>query len=151
MCMCKSPTVNGEPGYSWDGKTIGVRQPDPPAIEPGDELLADDPGRCGGLDSHCHHFRLVKRYGVIMLLVRNGSGDHAYHLGSHRPGIKPLLEMDSSERYWLLQLFYHTMMGHTRERVEATNNEWRVAAAEKRIKTRKVRNSDAVKVWITTA
>lgn len=25
MCCCAKPNVNGEPGYSWDGKSVSTR------------------------------------------------------------------------------------------------------------------------------
>ena len=65
MCCCAKPNVNGEPGYSWDGKSISTRPVDPPMLEDGDVLLFDEPGRCGGMDSHCHHYRLVKSHGSL--------------------------------------------------------------------------------------
>src|SRR5688572_9405566 len=85
MCMCGKPTINGEPGYSWDGKSIGVRPVDPPALADGDVLVYDGPGRCGGLDCHSHHFRLVMDSGRAFLLVQHGGGDERIQLGSvHR-------------------------------------------------------------------
>src|ERR1043166_5298780 len=84
MCMCGKPTINGQEGYSWDGKTVGIRQPDPPPLD-GDELLYDEPGRCvAGLDSHCHHLRLTKNGPCFYLLVRHGAGNERIRL--HTPG-----------------------------------------------------------------
>lgn len=71
MCCCAKPNVNGELGYSWDGKNVSTRPVAAPTITDRDTLLFDEPGRCGGMDSHCHHYRLVKDIG-ISLLVRHG-------------------------------------------------------------------------------
>lgn len=58
MCCCGCPVVNGEPGYKWNPKdTPTVRPVDPPLLNDDDQLLRDEPGRCGGLDSHSHHYR----------------------------------------------------------------------------------------------
>lgn len=143
MCCCKKPTINGEPGYSWDGKTVSIYKPNPPALIDGDELLADEPGRCGGIDSHCHHFRLVRRLGQLYLLVRHGGGDESLRLGN-RPG--DLLGLKSNPRYWLLQMLYHVQDSSARAASLREESLWRKAAAEKRIKTRKFRGG--VKVWI---
>ncbi len=83
MCCCGQPTINGTPGaYSWDGKTWSTRQPEPPPLQEGDTLLYDEPGRCGGIDHHSHHFRLVRRqYGGHVVLVRHGGGDERFGIG----------------------------------------------------------------------
>lgn len=148
MCMCEKPTINGDPGYSWDGKSFFVRTPDPPELADDEELLYDEPGRCGGIDSHCHHFRLVKKHGRFNLLVRNGGGDRRISLGSRQPGMQALSKLDSNDRYWLLQMLYHSIQDSARSATESESAKWRRAAAEKRIKTRKVRGKDSVKVWI---
>ena len=148
MCMCKTPNINGNHGYSWDGKREHVRQPDPPELQDGDELLCDEPGRCGGLDSHCHHVRLVKRRGRPFLLVCNGTGDHELMLPRSFELSGVLETLNSNSRYWLLLSFYNTASNHGRSVKSEVNHRWRTAAAEKRIKTRKQRGRDAVKVWI---
>lgn len=83
MCMCGKPTLNGQPGYSWNGARPGIYPINPPDLREGDELLYDEPGRCGGLDSHSYHLRVVRaRYGGCVLLVRHGGGDEAVNLGA---------------------------------------------------------------------
>jgi hypothetical protein len=50
-------------------------------LSEGDELIYDLPGRCGGMDSHCHHLRLVKaQFGGYALLMRHGGGDERHPL-----------------------------------------------------------------------
>lgn len=153
MCCCGKPNVNGSPGaYSWDGKSYSTRQPQPPTLREGDELLFDEPGRCGGLDCHSHHFRLVKCYGSYDVLVRHSGGDERFSIGVvGRLLVPSLAAMDSNGRYWLMHSLYSTredMQRHTGEKVAA---HWRKAAAEKRIKTRKLRGKGQVKVWIEPA
>lgn len=152
MCMCGKPTVNGNPGYSWDGNSVSIRQPDPPALQEGDILIHDEPGRCGGTDSHCHHFRVVKRHGRLALLVRHGGGDEQFeHLCNQAVVATVLAAMDSNARYWTLAAMYYMANDAARKSREAVGATWCKAAAEGRIKTRKQRGKNTVKVWIEPA
>ena len=99
------------------------------------------------MDSHSFHFRIVKSRGFYCLLVRHGGGDERIRLGS-RPGVDVLSALDSNSRYWLLQMLYHVQQSASVEAMRKTDEKWRKAAAEKRIKTRKYRRRDTVKVWI---
>lgn len=153
MCMCRTPNVNGTPGaYSWDGKTRGTRQPCPPELLAGDELLHDEPGRCGGLDCHSHHFRLVKTRYTYDVLVRHGGGDERFSLGTMGKLLAPSFDvLDSNGRYWLLHTLYSTRSDTRQAAEDIVSQRWRVAAAEKRIRTRKQRGRGTVKVWIEPA
>lgn len=145
MCCCAKPNINGEPGYSWDGKTIMTRQPNPPDLGDRDTLLFDEPGRCGGMDSHCHHYRLVKNSGTS-LLVRHGGGDERFRVSL--PCGFSFESMDSNARYWILNAIYHASHDGRRVGAEKESSRWRKAVAEKRVKTRKVRGENSVKVTI---
>jgi len=147
MCCCGKPNVNGTPGaYSWDGKSFMTREVNPPSLTDGDTLLYDEPGRCGGLDCHSHHFRLTSRYGSHAVLVRHGGGDERFYVSRM---ILPAFEaLDSNGRYWLMHTLYSAYSTGREQGTNAATSEWRLAAAEKRIKTRKVRGRGAVKVWI---
>jgi len=148
MCCCKKPNVNGEKGaYSWDGKSFGVRQPNPPDLLEHDELLYDEPGRCGGLDSHSFHFRIVKQFGTHYLLVRHGGGDERIRLGS-RPGIEVIAKLNSNDRYWILQQLYHVQQRQADEASQNTASKYRSAFVEGRLKKKKVRGQNAYKVTI---
>jgi len=147
MCCCGKPVVNGEPGYKWNfDDNPSVRPVDPPSLNDNDQLLRDEPGRCGGLDSHCHHYRLVKSHASLLLLVRHGAGDERLHLSGPLESV--LAQLDSTDCYWALNAIYHAYSDGKRSGSENTANNWRRAAAEKRIKTRKVRGSQSVRVWI---
>ena len=100
-------------------------------------LFYDEPGRCGGMDSHCHHYRVVGHQ-FLTLLVRNGSGDHRLRLSHIKNFIDLLASLDSNSRYWLLNTIYHTHADAISTTSEKVNTAWRKAAAEKRIKTRKM-------------
>jgi hypothetical protein len=147
MCCCGTPVVNGQTGYKWNSTDKpGVRPVNPPSLNENDQLLRDEPGRCGGLDSHSHHYRLVKSYGSLMLLVRHGGGDERLHLSG--PLATVLDHLDSNDCYWALNAIYHAYSDGKRSGSEATANNWRKAAVEKRIRTRKERGSNNVRVWI---
>jgi hypothetical protein len=152
MCMCQyhngEPNVNGTPGYAWNTKENRVRPIDPPDLDEFDTMLADLPGRCGGLDSHSHHFRVVKRFGSHYLLVRHGGGDERHSLGVQPDAVKRMLTMDDDSMYWQLQMIYHVQDTSARKAAEEERRTWSKAAAEKRIRTRKRRGSSSVKVWI---
>jgi hypothetical protein len=147
MCCCGTPVVNGEPGYKWQfNDTPGVRPVNAPSLNENDQLLRDEPGRCGGLDSHSHHYRLVKSSGSLMLLVRHGGGDERLRLSG--PLETVFDHLDSTHCYWALNAIYHAYSDGKQSGSKHTADNWRRAAAEKRIKTRKQRGSDSVRVWI---
>lgn len=149
MCCCGKPNVNGTPNaYSWDGKTFSTRAPNPPALAEHDVLLTDDPGRCGGLDCHCHHFRVVRQHGSFYLLVRHGGGDERISL-SMRPGVKEILDMEPNARFWALQLLYQVQYEAAKKARDNERHVWQAAALQKRIKTS--RRGRQHKVWIEDA
>ena len=149
MCCCNKPTINGEPGYKWQpNDAASVRRVNPPTLSDGEVLLYDEPGRCGGIDSHSHHYRVVKYYGTITLLVRHGGGDERIQLSLYEDQPEILARLSSNDRYWLLNATYHAYSEGRQQGRDATTQTWNKAAAEKRIKTRKIRGLNSVKVWI---
>ena len=151
MCCCGKPSVNGTPNaYSWDGREFMTWEPNPPALKEGDELLYDEPGRCDKIDSHAHHFRLVKAeiFGLT-LLVRHGGGDERIGLRDGALLLAPLAAAsDSDARYWFFHALYRIHSDATEAALNKANAYWRQAAAEKRIKTRKLRGQSRVKVTV---
>lgn len=147
MCCCEKPIINGQEGYRWNNPSgpAGVYPVNPPALQDGDVLLLDLPGRCGGSDSHSHHYRLVNNIGPT-LLVRHGGGDRRVRLSGPVKNI--LLAMSETDAYWLLNAIYHANNEGQRQGQSEATQTWRRAAAEKRIRTRKQRGSDRVKVWL---
>jgi hypothetical protein len=143
MCMCEKPTINGQPGYRWNTKDESVYPVNPPKLIEGDVLLFDEPGRCGGCDSHSHHFRLVNRRADYWVLVRHGGGEEAFRLASHRVGTVPMIEamsrMDTHQRYWTLHLLYYIHHESSQKARDEEGGRWMLAAMEKRIKVRKSR------------
>lgn len=149
MCCCDHPNVNGTPGFKWQpNDEPRVHPVDPPEIIEYDTLLFDEPGRCGGLDCHCHHYRVVRRFCSVYLLVRNGGGDARIRLTDTPSLLATLAALDSTARYWVLNTIYRAHSDGARQAADQCNTTWQRAAAEKRIKTRKQRGGDSVKVWI---
>lgn len=150
MCCCGKPVVNGELGYKWQpNDTPSVRQPHPPAAAEGDKILIDAPGRCGGLDSHSHHFRVVKRRSFHYLLVRHGGGDEHIQLSCPADLALPaLMALDPAALYWTLHTLYSAHADAASAAQGRERGRWQQAAAEKRIKTRKRRGANMVTVWI---
>jgi hypothetical protein len=150
MCCCGNPTINGEIGYRWNDPNHppGVHPLNAPELQEHDILLHDEPGRCGGLDSHAYHYRLVRQFSSTYLLVRHGGGDERFRLSCTDSLLVGLAVMDSTLRYWTFNAIYHA---RAEARRTARDNEatlWKTAAAEKRIRTRKTRGANTVKVWI---
>jgi len=142
MCMCGKPVINGQPGYSWNGNGTSVYPVNPPELKADDTLIYDEPGRCGGLDSHCHHFRLVKdRWGDVAILVRHGGGDERFSIAKYMPGMTQLLaameRQDTNGRYWFMHLLHS--IHHNAESAAKSRERgiWAMAAIEKRIKVRR--------------
>jgi hypothetical protein len=147
MCCCDKSNINGELGYKWQpNDSAGVRWPDPPTITESDTLLSDEPGRCGGIDSHCHHYRVIEGW-CLWLLYKHGGGEGRIRL-SNSAAMRPLLgALDSNARYWLLNSIYHAYNDGQMNGSGRMDEQWRKAAAEKRIKTRKLPHNRGVKVW----
>jgi hypothetical protein len=150
MCCCEKPTVNGEVGYRWNDPNAppSVYPVKPPELKEDETLLYDEPGRCGGLDSHSFHYRLVSRFSSVYLVVRHGGGDERFRLSSTTTLLETLTAMGSTARYWVFNALYHAHSYAKREGREGEAMRWRQAAAEKRIRTRKNRGENTVKVWI---
>lgn len=157
MCCCAKPNKNGEPGYSWDGKTVGTRPANGPDVLGGDTILWDEPGRCrpqiggsGGVDYHSHHFRVVGyRHGADALLVRHGGGDEVIELCrlDRVPELLALLP-DSDARFLFLHTLYSAHSEAASAARESEAHRWRAAIADGRARKRRYPKRGTTKVWI---
>lgn len=152
MCTCDKPTINGEFGYKWNHPCAGasIYPVNPPKIENSDEIIFDEAGRCGGIDSHSYHYRLIKSHlDGISLLVRHGGGDEKISfLSNSKMLVNVLKSLDSNGRYWILNAIYRAQLSASSKARKEEEEIWRTALAEKRVKTRKIRNQEAIKIWI---
>ncbi len=144
-----SPTL---PASLLDPTNYAYRERDSraPAVPEGHTILIDEPGRV--LDNVCYRafsFRVTKeQFGDYILRVRHGGGDESWRMEWRKRVVGIIEGLDSDSRFLMLHAL---MRAHqqsatiTAERVAAN---WRKAAAEKRIKTRKLPGKNAVKVWV---
>lgn len=149
MCCCGTPIINGQMGYKWQpNDSPHIRPVDPPALAEDEVLLYDEPGRCGGVDAHCHHYRLVKWLSSYYLLVRHGGGLERIPLHTTKSFLVLLEALDTNTRYWLFHTLRYANSDGKQQAAQSTDAQWRMAAAEKRSAVRKQRGQGRVKVWI---
>jgi hypothetical protein len=147
MCACGKPTINGVDEYSWDGESRFIRNVDPPALNEDDMLIFDLPGRCGAIDAHSHHFRVVIQRKAVVLLVRHGGGDERIPMPDYAGVvIDSLGSMSESNQYWFVYSIYSAVRHESRGVEIELNAKWRQAFVDKRIKKRK--SKGMYSVWI---
>jgi hypothetical protein len=122
-----------------------------PALNADETLIIDEPGRV--LKNTCyrsHSFRVVQpEFGQYILRVRHGGGTEAWPIGWTKQVIEAIASLDSDSRFLMLHTLMCAHQESARIATERTAAIWRKAAAEKRLKTRKVKGG--VKVWIEEA
>jgi hypothetical protein len=147
------PSVMAADNYSYREREWRA-----PKIEMEEEIIFDEPGRVlpdkehganYNVDCRSHFFRVVKgpdrRY---ILCVRHGGGDERFTLDCNFRSISGLRSMSSDDRYWMLFLIAKLIGNARREGAEREGAKYRKAFSEGRLKKRKIRNSEASKVWI---
>lgn len=143
-------------------KNWGAEEWRAPTLDDGDVLLFSECGRVvkagtyghgqDDIDYRSHYFRIVKYGGGAYLLVKHGGGEERVQLDYSASRVAQFFKpLDSSERYLLMHLFYNMHVKARREATEKTAADYRKAFAEGRLKKRKVRGSNNVKVWIDNA
>lgn len=122
-----------------------------PSLLEGETSLFLEPGRV--LDNVCYRaycFRVVKpEFGDYVLRVKHGGGEESWRMEWNKRLIAALDAMDSDTRFITLHALMRAHQSITTKAIEKRDSFWRLAAAEKRIKTRKVKAG--VKVWIENA
>jgi hypothetical protein len=152
----ESPAVLAHDNYSRKERDWRA-----PSVPDGDAILFDEPGRVLGrdnpqapggrdaVDCRSHYFRVTKgQFGGYRLHVRHGGGEESLELSYSSRIVDALAQMDSDARYWVLHSFLDAHHKTARTTSGKVSNEWRMAAAEKRIKTRKLPGKSEFKVWI---
>jgi len=145
MCCCGKPTINGTLGYRWNQPDAppSIYPVNPPTLKEDDTLLYDEPGRCGGIDAHCHHYRLV-RGGT--LLVRHGGGEERIQLSTTPALLIALAAMDSHTRYWLFRALYYAHHYAATNATDRENARWAQAVLDRRVRTKRTKYT--ARVWI---
>jgi hypothetical protein len=146
------PSLTDPENYSYQQRDWRA-----PSIEVEDTVVFDEPGRVlgargSGVDCRSHYFRVIKpEFGQYTLKVRHGGGEESWPLGFDSRIVDGLGQMDSDNRFrllWVIMDGHHETASRTANRLNA---DWRQAAAEKRIKTRKLPGQNRVRVWIEPA
>jgi len=125
-------------------------------------ILFDEPGRVlgrmndsqpgGGVCCRSHYFRVTKpQFGRVTVRVKHGGGEESVALGFDGRIVDGLAMMDSDSRFRLLWAIMQTNADSKREGYKKADAHWERAAAEKRIRTRKLPGKNEVKVWIEDA
>jgi hypothetical protein len=107
------------------------------------------PHECNGIDYRSHHFRVVRNRVSCYLLVKHGGGQERVRLDHSPTRVSQFFEpLDSTERYLLMHLLYSVHEDAKSNSERNTAGMYKQAFAEGRLKRRKRRGSNAVKVWI---
>jgi hypothetical protein len=145
------PSVLAPDNYSYRQREWRA----PKVIDPDEVILFDEPGRVlmrengDGTCCRSHYFRVTKPpFGQVTVRVKHGGGEESVSLGYDPRLFTGLSMMDSDSRFRLLWAIMQTNGDSKRVGYEKAEARWRQAAADKRIKTRKMPGRDAVKVWI---
>ena len=142
-------------GENWGADPLRA-----PKLEEGETVMFSEHGRIvkantyghgrNGIDYRSHYFTIVKTaYSGCALLVKHGGGEERFKLDYSAPRVAQFFEpLDSTARYLLMHAFYSVHEDAARDAKAATAQEHKLAFAEGRLKKRKQRGADAVKVWI---
>ena len=129
-----------------------------PTLQDGDELLYCEPGRIvtrasgSGTDCRSHWFRIVKNGGMYSLLVQHGGGEQRVRLGYEYRNPRAIFDpLPSDARYWLMWILLEVHNAAQRAASAMAAQTYKQAFADGRLKKRKQRGQDAVKVWIESA
>ncbi len=133
-----------------------------PTLAEGDVLLYSECGRVhkagqfgqgnSGIDYRSHYFRVVNARGHAVLLVKHGGGEERIQLDYTARRIPFIFDpLDSDARYLLMHMLHSVHSDARRAASDSTAREYRLAFTSGRLKKRKVRGSQDVKVWIERA
>lgn len=128
-----------------------------PSVPEGETILHDEPGRVLQLkpESNCdvcfraYHFRVTKWHGSVILRVRHGGGDESFRLSCAMQ--RTLANMDSDTRYFTLHAIMDAHHDGSRGAAATTSQRYNQAFVDGRLKKRKQRGGNSVKVWIEPA
>lgn len=128
-------------------ETEAWREPKPKENE---TVLFSEHGRIiGRTDFRSHWFVVVKeQFGRVHLLVKHGGGDERFELGYRENCIGGIEALTSDQRFLLFWTFLDIKHDAERNAQDKERLRWSEAAAEKRIKTRKMPGQSRVRVTI---
>lgn len=116
----------------------------------GDNVLLEEKGRViGEVDYNCYTLKLVRDMGAHYLYVTHGAGEEKISLIHVKEQvIKTILNMEPDTRFLTLFAFYDIAKSEFQKGFNKAEITYQRAAAEGRLKTRKVRGENRVRVWV---
>jgi hypothetical protein len=131
-----------------------------PELNEGDKLIFDEPGRIlpslknpteltRGVDCRSHYFRVAEaKYGGYWLYVKHGGGTQRWRLDYDVRTVNALRGLESDDRYRLLWVLAQAHGDSFHAGAELEANRFRAAFVDGRLRKRKLRGQNAVRVWI---
>lgn len=116
----------------------------------GNNVLLEEKGRViGEVDYNCYTLKLVRDMGFYHLYVTHGAGEEKISLIHVKEQvIKNILNMEPDTRFLTLFAFYDIAKSEFQKGFNKAEITYQRAAAEGRLKTRKVRGKNRVRVWV---
>jgi hypothetical protein len=116
----------------------------------GNNILLEEKGRViGEVDYNSFTLKLVRDMGFYHLYVIHGAGEEKISLIHVKEQvIKTILNMEPDTRFLTLFAFYDIAKNEFQKGFNEAEVTYQRAAAEGRLKTRKVRGENRVKVWV---
>lgn len=115
-----------------------------------DKVVIELPGRVVGNTCHRSHYLRVCESGTVF--VRHGGGEESFSLGYDAHVLIGVLERATDdEQYLIIRRIYETRSADKRAAATETQAKVFKAFIEGRLKKRKERGSEKVKVWIEDA
>jgi hypothetical protein len=130
-----------------------------PDLAEGDTLLYSECGRIikahtyghgsNGVDYRSHYFRVVKNGSYCYLLVKHGAGRERIQIDySAQRAAQFFDHLDTNESYLLMHMLFSLYKQTRRDAEAATAATYKSAFISGKLKKRKARGQDSVKVWI---
>lgn len=138
-----TPAPDKQGGYGDDYGREPWRAPD----NGDDKVVIELPGRVVANTCHRSHYFRVCESGMVY--VRHGAGQESFHLGYDAHVLIGVLERATDdEQYLIIRRIYETRSADKRAAAAKTEAEIFKAFSDGRLRKRKQRGSDKVKVWI---
>jgi hypothetical protein len=130
-----------------------------PTVPEGEILLHDEPGRVLDQDSYrvcysAYHYRLTQagKGGRLMLRVKHGGGEECQGLGYPNPqNLAAFAALDSNGRFILFHMLRTAGADGAKHAAASVRHEYAQAFTDGRLRKRKERGVNRVKVWIEPA
>lgn len=149
--------MNTSPAHD-PAKNYGAETWRAPTIKNGEVVRLDEPGRVYQFTNYAvtyqsYYLRVVGlEFGGMELRVRHGAGEERYRLGTlDKRAVEALNKLDSDDRYSVLFTMYDAIKKAVSNAAADTSKEYRTAFVQGRLKKRKGRGQDSVKVWVEPA